>query len=197
MTVQRYELYLISESVSLDINDINVAISNLPLDPFPYTGSALISGSLTVTGSIFSNETAFVTASNAVSASYAETASFVESASFSNISVSASYAETASFVENAGNVFSFKIENVSIASIEWEATGSIFKTDYMSGDIEIPQTIQFLPTADSMETIVNVGFSPFNVVNNGSVTFFTKTLPTGSINGDLLVTTFPQIIPTP
>jgi hypothetical protein len=165
MTVQRYELYLISESVSLDINDINVAISNLPLDPFPYTGSALISGSLTVTGSIFSNETAFVTASNAVSASYAETASFVE--------------------------------NVSIASIEWEATGSIFKTDYMSGDIEIPQTIQFLPTADSMETIVNVGFSPFNVVNNGSVTFFTKTLPTGSINGDLLVTTFPQIIPTP
>jgi hypothetical protein len=176
MTVQRYELYLISESVSLDVDNIYNTINNLSFISFPYTGSALISGSLTVTGSIFSNETAFVTASNAVSASYAE---------------------TASFVENAGNVFSFKIENVSISSIDWEATGSIFKTDYMSGDIEIPQTIQFLPTADSMETIVNVGFSPFNVVNNGSVTFFTKTLPTGSINGDLLVTTFPQIIPTP
>jgi hypothetical protein len=78
MTVQRYELQLISASISTNIDTINATLATISGsgEPFPYTGSAEIIGSLTVTGSIYSNELAFLTATTAVSASYAVTASY-------------------------------------------------------------------------------------------------------------------------
>jgi len=65
--------------------------------PFPYTGSALISGSLTITGSL--DVTQGITGSLLGTASWA---SNVISSSYSNNSTSASYALTASYALNAG-----------------------------------------------------------------------------------------------
>jgi hypothetical protein len=168
MTIQRYELQIISASIATDIDTINTTLATISGsgESFPYTGSAIISGSLTVTGSIFSNELAFLTASNAVSSSFAA---------------------TASFVENVGNVFSFVKEGVILSTLDWQAESSIFKNEYFDVDILENQTIIFIPQEESVETIINNEFSSFNIVKNGSVVFFAKTIPETNIVGKLQI----------
>ena len=98
-------------------------------NPFPHTGSAIISGSLVVTGSV--KATAGFTGSlqgTASLATFATTASFVQNAqtasyfsgSISNAvnSISSSYALTASFAQNAqtASYFSGSISNAVSAS---------------------------------------------------------------------------------
>ena len=172
MTVQRYELQLVSASIATTVDALATTVSQISSsgEPFPYTGSAAISGSLTVTGSIFSNEIAFLTASNAVSSSYAV---------------------TASFVENGGNTVTSLISGVVLANLEWQAYNSIFKYTYVEPTVVDTNIIRFIPTNDStVETIVNSGFSNFTIVNNGEVEFFSQTLPTENITGDLQITSF-------
>jgi hypothetical protein len=179
------------------------------VSPFPYTGSAIISGSLEVTGSAnLPNITGSLLgtasfANTATSASFATTASFAlnvpVTASYANNAATASYwsgsivnAATASFAETA----SFVTLAQTASFVQTAQTASFVQTAQTASFVVTAQTASFVQTAQTASYVLNAVSSSFatsasNALTASYLSSYVSPFPfTGSaiISGSLIVT---------
>ena len=170
------------------------------VSPFPYTGSAIISGSLEVTGS---TNIPSITGSLLGTASFANTstsASFATTASFAlNVPVTASYANNAA----TASYWSGSIVNAATASFAETAsfvttaqTASFVVTAQTASFVVTAQTASFVQTAQTASYVLNAVSSSFatsasNALTASYLSGYVSPFPfTGSaiISGSLIVT---------
>jgi hypothetical protein len=170
------------------------------VSPFPYTGSAIISGSLEVTGS---TNIPSITGSLLGTASFANTstsASFATTASFAlNVPVTASYANNAA----TASYWSGSIVNAATASFAETAsfvttaqTASFVQTAQTASFVVTAQTASFIQTAQTASYVLNAVSSSFatsasNALTASYLSGYVSPFPfTGSaiISGSLIVT---------
>jgi hypothetical protein len=179
------------------------------VSPFPYTGSAIISGSLEVTGS---TNIPSITGSLLGTASFANTStssSFATTASFAlNVPVTASYANnaatasywsgsivnaaTASFAETA----SFVTTAQTASFVQTAQTASYVETAQTASFVVTAQTASFVQTAQTASYVLNAVSSSFatsasNALTASYLSGYVSPFPfTGSaiISGSLIVT---------
>jgi hypothetical protein len=132
-------------------------------DPFPYTGSAIISGSLVVTGSVNAYSftgSLFGTASQAVSASYAATASYISTNIYDLGDVSGAVSVDLSLSTNfkcraTNNITSFTCTNIREGAtyiIEITTETSAKTIAFQSGVFSIPLGVVGTPQLTNCTT---------------------------------------------
>jgi hypothetical protein len=87
----------------------------------------------------------------------------------------------------SGSIVASKKENITLSQNQWGSTGSLWAYEYTDSDINSGYSVDFVPYIANIDVIIEAEIYPFNLVENGKTTFFSKFEPSGDIEGELII----------